>query len=88
MGEGMSEYLEFQNCVNCGNHGFRVLVDEDGEPEFEPCHFCHTEENSVFNLYTRMQKENTELKDKAAALDAGYKYCPGLYADAISSHQS
>ena len=46
----MNEYSAI-HCPNpnCGDQGFSIIVNAQGEPEQEQCKFCYTNPNSVFN---------------------------------------
>jgi len=55
--------LDVEHC-GCGDVGFYVVTDGDGEPMQEQCRFCYTTPWSVFNVMA-IQYAYAHRNDKA-----------------------
>ena len=53
----LDEVLKAKSCP-CGNVGFDVIRDCAGDPEQAQCEFCYCEENSMFNVLTKINNRN------------------------------
>lgn len=51
-----------QSCPDplCGDRGFSVHPDNDGEPEQVQCEFCYTNPQSLFNLRKNENEDSYE----------------------------
>ncbi len=77
-------------CPNCGDQGFYVQPDGNGEPEQIQCQWCHERADSLFNLKARAedlatrnaQYQATEEQATQEAHEAGAQEAIALVARA------